>query len=174
MEKTLGRPNRASLIQHMHWSDEKGYYFDFNTKTNALSPHWTLAGVFPLFVKLATKAQAKSVAKHLEQKFLKVGGLITTLNETGEQWDAPNGWAPLQYIAIQGLRHYDFNELADEISRRWIQTNQSVFNRTGAMMEKYNVLDPLAIGQGGEYAPQQGFGWTNGVLKAIQRQLERR
>ena len=62
----------------------------------------TAATLYPLFFGLATKSHADRVAKVVQAHLLKPGGLVTTTIESGEQWDAPNGWAPLQWIAIQG------------------------------------------------------------------------
>jgi len=118
-----------------------------------------------LYFKLATATQAKAVSEKLEKDFLKPGGLITTLKTTRQQWDAPNAWAPLQWVSIQGLHHYGYHKLADTISNRWVNLNISVFKETGKLMEKYNVVESKSKGGGGgEYPLQDGFGWTNGVL----------
>ncbi|HRD82696.1 MAG TPA: trehalase family glycosidase, partial [Saprospiraceae bacterium] len=89
---------------------------------------------------------------------------VTTLTQTGQQWDAPNGWAPLQWITIQGLRQYGQTALADDIRNRWVALNEKVYRNTGKMVEKYNVMDMTLDAGGGEYPVQDGFGWTNGVL----------
>ena len=89
---------------------------------------------------------------------------MTTLEFTWQQWDAPNGWAPLQWIAYKGLLNYGFNELAQKIKSNWVNLNISVYNKTGKMTEKYNVYDQKLEAGGGEYPNQDGFGWTNGVL----------
>jgi alpha,alpha-trehalase len=102
----------------------------------------TLAGVFPLAFGLATPAQAKRVATNLQYNFLKPGGLVTTLSKTGQQWDAPNGWAPLQYLAIEGLRRYEQRSLADTIARRWVGLNRRVFAQTGQLLEKVRRGEP--------------------------------
>ena len=99
---------------------------------------------------------------------MKAHRLVTTVNATGEQWDAPNGWAPLQWMAIEGFRRYGDDALADLIARRWAKRNLAVFETTGQLVEKYDVTGagPSAAG-GGEYPLQDGFGWTNGVLRAL-------
>ena len=97
---------------------------------------------------------------------------MTTTVVTGQQWDAPNGWAPLQWVAIQGLRNYGYNELANDIKKRWLATNELVFKRAGKLVEKYNVLDPTVAAGGGEYPLQDGFGWTNGVYMALRHEDE--
>jgi len=117
-----------------------------------------------LFFNIATHEQAHKVADCLATNFLKDGGLLTTLHTSGQQWDAPNGWAPLHYIAIKGLENYGLSALAETIAGRWIALNKTVFARTGKLMEKYNVMDTNLEAGGGEYPGQDGFGWTNGVL----------
>ena len=111
--------------------------------------------------------QARIVAATVERKLLDVGGLATTLVESGQQWDAPNGWAPLQWIAVIGLRNYGFERLAHEIAARWVHENIAGYRRYAKLVEKYNVTTPGGDEGGGEYATQIGFGWTNGVLVAL-------
>src|SRR6185503_4039719 len=118
---------------------------------------------YPLFADLADKKQARRVAGTIRAKLLMPHGLATTAVETGQQWDAPNGWAPLQWIAIDGLRRHGEKELAAEIASGWVAENARVYCKTGKLVEKYNVRDAGA-GAGGEYPVQDGFGWTNAVL----------
>lgn len=158
---------RKAAIQKYCWSEENKFYFDYDFIENRCTPHLTLAGVFPLFFQVANAAQAQHVADQLKQRFLKTGGLTTTLENTGQQWDAPNGWAPLQWIAYQGLLNYAHLPLAAEIRHAWLNTNQKVYERSGKMTEKYNVFTEDAAGGGGEYPNQDGFGWTNGVFLAL-------
>ena len=100
----------------------------------------------------------------LKTKFLKARGLATSFERTGQQWDSPNGWAPMQFMAITGRRNYHQDALAKEIALRWIKTNMDVFKTTGKLTEKYNVSDDNVRAGGGEYPQQDGYGWTNGVL----------
>ncbi|MEN9414269.1 MAG: alpha,alpha-trehalase TreF [Bacteroidota bacterium] len=158
---------RRQAIQDYFWDDEKGFFFDYNHTKGGRTGVWTLAGVFPLFFGIATEAQAASVARHLEDKFLCPGGLVTTTLTTGQQWDAPNGWAPLQYMACKGLMQYGYTDLADRIRKNWRNLNEKIYADTGKMMEKYNVWDLNQPGGGGEYPNQDGFGWTNGVYLAL-------
>ena len=137
---------------------------DYDWKLKHSTPDLTLAGVYPLEFKIADKQQADKVASVLQTKFLKSGGLVTTFKRTGQQWDSPNAWAPLQYMAIDGLNNYHQNNLARSIAIKWIRTNIDIFNTTGKLMEKYNVTDTDVKAGGGEYPLQDGFGWKNGVL----------
>ena len=155
--------HRERAIKKYFFNPEKGYYFDYDFVSKKQTEVYSLAGVFPLFFNVARQLQARKMAKVIETKFLKEGGLITTVNNTKQQWDAPNGWAPLQYITYKGLLKYGFFDLANTIKSRWMQTNEKVYAETGKMTEKYNVETPNITAGGGEYPNQDGFGWTNGV-----------
>jgi len=157
---------RAEAIQKYCWSEKDNFFVDYNFHHDKPMERLTLAGVFPLYAKIATAEQAEKVATRIETDFLKAGGVITTLETTGQQWDAPNGWAPLHWTTIMGLRHYGYHALAEEIKTRWISTNVDVYTATGKLVEKYDVVHP-GSGGGGEYPLQDGFGWTNGVLAAL-------
>jgi len=154
---------KKSILKYC-WSQSRGYFMDYDLTTKKPGTQLTIAGATPLFFKIATPAQAKAVMNVVKTKFVQPGGVVTTLNKTGQQWDAPNGWAPLQWITISGLKNYGYDELAKTIAHRWIRLNVDVYDRTGKLMEKYNVSDTRLEAGGGEYPSQDGFGWTNGVL----------
>lgn len=158
---------RQQYIDRYLWDDNDQFYVDYNFHHQKPTGVLSLAAVFPLFVGIASETQARAVAGKLKRDFLKPGGLVTTLKQTGQQWDSPNGWAPLQWIAIQGLRRYGHDELADEIKRRWLDLNDRVFHEKHKLIEKYNVTGNDGLGGGGEYPLQDGFGWTNGVYAAL-------
>ena len=107
-----------------------------------------------------------------DRELLEPGGLGTTLTTSGQQWDRPNGWAPLQYLAVEGLNAYGERDLAGEIADRWLRKNVQSYAAAGVLVEKYNVEQGLdqrgsGGGGGGEYSLQVGFGWTNGVLAKL-------
>lgn len=163
---------RAKAIRRLMWNSQRGFFTDYLWREKRQSPVLSLAAVFPLYFHIATQDQARQVADVLQQKFLKPGGLIPTLASTGQQWDRPNGWAPLEYLAIEGLKAYGETGLAAEIARRWMKENIGSYAASGLLLEKYDVERlPLPHqangGAGGEYALQVGFGWTNGVLAKL-------
>lgn len=163
---------RVAAISKYMWDEKEQFFVDYDFKTGKTTGRITLAGVFPLFVKIATPDQAKAVASRIEKDFLKKGGLVTTLYDTGQQWDAPNGWAPLHWVVITGLREYGYNALADKIKKRWLKTCDELYKHETKMVEKYNVVEPDKRGGGGEYVLQDGFGWTNGVYAALTKEDE--
>lgn len=155
---------RAEAIRRYCWNQQERFYMDYDFVAKANTDKLSLAGVYPLFFEIASKQEATRMAGKLGKDFLEPGGLLTTLAQTGQQWDSPNGWAPLQWMAYQGLLNYDQDKLAQMIAERWIDNNVRVFKNTGKMVEKYNVTDITLEAGGGEYPVQDGFGWSNGVL----------
>lgn len=161
--------HRREAVNRLLWSDEEGAYFDYDWKTGTLRGCLTAATVVPLYAGMATDAQAAAVARTVEARLLAPGGLATTECASGQQWDRPNGWAPLQWMAVRGLERYGHKALALEVRRRWIDTVRAVYQREGKLVEKYALRaterDAACGGDGGEYPLQDGFGWTNGVVQ---------
>ncbi len=158
---------RRRAILTKFYSESEGYFMDYDLETERTTPALTLAGVYPLYFQIATEEQAAAVADVIRKRFLRPGGLVTSLEKTGQQWDAPNGWPPLQWMAIDGLRKYGHDELAREIAKRWLAGGRKVYANTGKVVEKYNVVDTTIIAGGGEYPNQDGFGWSNGVFARL-------
>ncbi|GAC1385212.1 MAG: alpha,alpha-trehalase TreF [Ginsengibacter sp.] len=160
---------RKQAIHTYLWNNDIKCFMDYDVAKAKSTLSLSLAACFPLFFNLATTKQAIEIAQLIKEKFLKYGGVVTTLKNTGQQWDAPNGWAPLQWTTIKGLLNYNFNDLAETIALRWLTLNDKVYANTGKMMEKYNVIDDGLLAGGGEYPAQDGFGWTNGVYLKLDR-----
>lgn len=162
---------RRDLIDKFMWDSESGLYFDYDLDNKRKTPIISAATLYPLFFGCCSEFQAQKVAEQVEKLLLKEGGIVTTTIETGEQWDSPNGWAPLQWIAVQGLNRYGYNDLANEIAHRWIKTVTQIYHDSGILYEKYDVVN-LKAATGGEYKVQHGFGWTNGVTSALKSNLQ--
>jgi alpha,alpha-trehalase len=159
---------RSENIDKYFWNKQQSFYTDYNFKSQKQSNNITPAGLYPFcFINEHPDYMSflgKKVADVVKAKLLKPGGLSTSVYATGEQWDQPNGWAPLEWMMIWGLDRCGQKELARDVAQRWINLNIKVYQQTGKLMEKYNVADISKEAGGGEYAGQDGFGWTNGVL----------
>lgn len=169
------RAERRKQAINLHlWNDEQGYYSDYDWQQKVLRDQLTGATVFPLYLNLAPVDLADRTARVVRERLLKQGGMITTTNVSGQQWDAPNGWAPLQWVAVEGLRNYGHHDLAQEIATRFLTNVQRLYNNQHKLVEKYVVEGSgLGGGGGGEYPLQDGFGWTNGVtLKLLELYCE--
>jgi alpha,alpha-trehalase len=155
---------RRAAIDRYLWDPSRGVYLDYRWTKKQPIDHITAATLYPLFTRVASEAQAASVAKAVEADLVKPGGIVATTVNTGQQWDWPNGWAPLQWIAVAGLTSYGQNRLAETIACRWMVNVSRVYRQTGKLVEKYDVIATNQAGGGGEYPTQDGFGWTNGVM----------
>lgn len=156
---------RAAIATHL-WNPAQRRFGDYDREHAAPTPIVSAAMLYPLFTGVATVEQASATAAFTRANLLAPGGLRTTQAQTGQQWDAPNGWAPLQWIAVAGLRRYGERALADTIAQRWLATVEREYRSSGKLLEKYNV-ERAVPGGGGEYPLQDGFGWTNGVTREL-------
>ena len=164
--------NRRSAIERLMWNEQAGIFVDYLWREERQSDVLSAATVVPLYFGVATREQAQKMAAALRERLVEPGGLGTTLTESGQQWDRPNGWAPLQYLAIEGLNANGEHDLAYEIADRWLHKTIQGYSDSGVLVEKYDVergteQRGAGGGGGGEYELQPGFGWTNGVLAKL-------
>jgi alpha,alpha-trehalase len=165
----LAAARRAAIDRYL-WDPGQGAYLDYRWTHAERIGRVSAATLYPLFVSMASRSQADAVADTAVRQLLKAGGIVATPIETGEQWDAPNGWAPLQWIAVSGLRRYGHDSLAEVIACRFMVNVNGVYQQSGKLVEKYDVIHTSRKGGGGEYPTQDGFGWTNGVVRKLERQ----
>lgn len=155
---------RRKALTSLAYDAGEGFFFDVRWRTLArVTDRPTLAAAAPLYFGVASPEQGRAVVARLARDFLKPGGFATTNIASGQQWDAPNGWPPLQWLSIEAARRYGRADVADDASNRWLALNRRTYRVTGKMMEKYDVMDLSKRAGGGEYPTQDGFGWTNGV-----------
>ena len=160
---------RQQTIRQYCFNIKERNFYDYHWIQKKQTGKFTAASFFPLWLlpSASNKVNGKAAAKKLKLALLKEGGVQTTEIANNQQWDAPNGWAPMQWAVISALERSGQQELAADIAHRWIRLNDDVYQRTGKLMEKYNVADIHLEAGGGEYPGQDGFGWTNGVLLAL-------
>ncbi|ATX92945.1 alpha,alpha-trehalase [Citrobacter portucalensis] len=154
---------RQKGIEKYLWNDKEGWYADYDLKSHKVRNQLTAAALFPLYVNAAAKDRASKVATATQAHLLQPGGLATTSVNSGQQWDAPNGWAPLQWVAASGLQNYGQDTVAMDVTWRFLTNVQHTYDREKKLVEKYDVSTTGTGGGGGEYPLQDGFGWTNGV-----------
>ena len=163
--------NRKTLLQTLFFDDSTGMFMDLALPDFDVTGTLSIAASYPLFFGLATEDQAKKVAECIHRDFLKAGGWVTSNYDTGQQWDSPNGWAPMQWITYCGLERYGFHDEAREGATRWVEDIVAIYKKHGYLLEKYNVETSGVAGSGGEYDVQEGFGWTNAVLLRLIHKL---
>jgi alpha,alpha-trehalase len=158
----LASARQKAMESHL-WNEKEGWYADYDLKTKKVRNQLTAAALFPLYVNAAAKDRADKVASATASRLLKPGGIATTTVNSGQQWDAPNGWAPLQWVATEGLQNYGHKKVAMDVTWRFLTNVQHTYDREKKLVEKYDVSSTGTGGGGGEYPLQDGFGWTNGV-----------
>ncbi len=168
----LTRDRRIKTMRSLLWDADLGCYLDYDVTSKARNPTPSIAMFYALWAGVATKTQAALMVREWYPKFLRRGGLVTSLKaKRGRQWAYPNGWAPLQWIAVEGLRAYGFEREATEVMRRWCDATARVFAGTGEMWEKLNVVEASERSEEGFYGAITGFGWSNAVFSVFARQL---
>ncbi|GAB9472464.1 Trehalase [Globisporangium polare] len=163
---------RAEAIHALLWSQKHQQWRDFFLDSQTLSPIVSVSNWSPLWTTGLVDTKDPEALENIIESFttsglVHVGGIATTTVVTGQQWDAPNAWPPEQDIIIEGLLALNTTgsqKLARQLMRTWVQAGYVAWQRTGLMFEKYNATELGSIGNGGEYIPQFGFGWTNGVI----------
>ena len=103
------------------WDDKDGLYYDYNFARKEVRRYPFVTTFYPLWVGAADSRQAARIVANLK-RFERPGGLLTSTNVSGNQWDAPFGWAPTEMIAIQGLRRYGYGKEADRITANFLST----------------------------------------------------
>ena len=166
--------NRAAAINRLMWDVEDGLYEDYDFVHSHRRKYPFLTAFYPMWAGIATPAQAARLVQSLPL-FERPGGLETSTNRSGSQWDAPFGWAPLELIAIEGLRRYGYNRDADRISNEFLSLVLDQYRKTGRIVEKYDVVSRTTELQGeiqfGYRTNEAGFGWTNAAFTALLDQL---
>ena len=166
-ERRARAQRRKELIDRDLWDADAGLYFDENFETERRRPYEFATTFYPLWAGIATPDHARRVAANLS-RFEAPGGLLTSTQTTGSQWDAPYGWAPLQLIAVEGLRRYGYHDDADRLARKFVSLVVDDFDAHGTIVEKYDVRrrsSDLRAGLRFGYTSNEiGFGWTNAVV----------
>lgn len=165
---------RAERMQELFWDAEEGLFFDYDFRTRSVRKYPFATTFFPLYYGWATPEQASSLAQKLPE-FLKPGGVVTSFHRSGNQWDYPFGWAPLQMVAALGFQRYGFHSQARAIAEAFVGMINDDYRRTGTILEKYDVVERTsAVSEGidfGYSSNETGFGWTNGVYLVLKELL---
>eukprot|EP00210_Caulerpa_lentillifera_P007388 g7061.t1 len=152
------------------WRD---LYVNKDTDECAFVRDGYLSNYVPLYcgVRPPSNEEASGIVSGLKTSPLfSPGGFAASIYETGQQWDGANVWPPLQCFIIEGLMQLSrshplsgADKLASEAASRFLMNMFVGFKTQSLMFEKYHAEDLGRTGSGGEYRPQSGFGWTNGV-----------
>ncbi len=167
---------RKQRMDELLWNAETGRYHDYNFRTETQNDYRFATAFAPLWVGLAADSQATATAETLWQ-LEAPGGVLTSTRRTGNQWDAPFGWAPLQLMAVEGLRNYGYDRAADRLSAKFVGLVSKDFQEHGVILEKYDLVQRESdVSAGIEYGYSEnviGFGWTNAVVLRLLKNVQR-
>ena len=166
---------RRKAIEEVLWDDEAGRWRDvlahgsmskivgFAT-THAYASDW-----IPLWCGCTkdTKKIQKAVLSLESSRIVCAGGIAASSFESGQQWDWPNVWPPLQYFLAEGCAKYGGLhgiEFASQIVERFLHSSYVAWKEKGTLPEKLHCTLPGKMGGGGEYECVEGFGWTIGLV----------
>jgi alpha,alpha-trehalase len=159
--------DRRRLLDRFLWDEKTGLYLDYNFQTGERRHYPFITTFLPLWAGASSKEQAQRLVENLPL-FEAPGGLRASTEVTGNQWDAPFGWAPMHLIVIEGLRRYGYDREAARLARKFVGLTACEFERTGSLLEKYDVErcsgEVSSEIRFGYSSNEVGFGWTNGVL----------
>ncbi len=136
-------------------------------REDSLNSQVTAATVYPLYFKVASKEQGKAVASTVRSTLLKPHGVATTIG----RHRASNGMSQTAGrrcggCRFKGLKNYGEDQLAATIAQRWVGKEPAgVQGHREAGREIQRHKRPS--GRWRQYPLQDGFGWTNGVLRKL-------
>ncbi|KAI1731480.1 trehalase domain-containing protein [Ditylenchus destructor] len=145
------------------WKNESRNFagwFDYNIRMQRRNLNFYASMAVPLYTQCYDPKEAELLAQvynYFETIgiFDYPGGIPASLIESGEQWDFPNGWAPMNHLFIEGLRTANntrMQQMSRNLTEKWVLTNYRVYNATSLMWEKYNVSGEIpSPGGGGKY-----------------------
>lgn len=172
---------RRQAMEVVFWREDKASWQDYDLDTKSTIDQFYASNVVPLWAGLHQGNVTRDrIVVHALRKVLDYpGGVPTSEVNSGQQWDFPNSWAPLQYFIQEGMANSNnevLQEIALDLAQKWIRTNYKAWTSTKHMFEKYDARVQGTPGGGGEYGIQVGFGWTNGyalhLLKRYAKELK--
>jgi alpha,alpha-trehalase len=158
--------HRKQAIDRYLWSPAEGAYLDYNWQQGRASSVISAAMLYPLFVGIASSAQAQSVARLARQRLLGPDGLAATSPWGAPPGSSPDVWAPLQWIAVHSLSDYGQQGLARAVAQQWLGYLRRDFAVTGQLRERF-APEGSATLAGDEGLPEGSLGATAGVARAL-------
>jgi len=167
------REGLKEAIRAVMYNTKDGIWYDYNIINKQPNTKFYPSNLAPLYsscyhqdINMNTTMDYMMSSPAMNQS----GGLPSSLQRTGQQWDMPNMWPPLVEMTVTALENTNTDrgrQLARELAGKYLRNVAKSFANTGAIFEKYNCEEEGKPGGGGEYDVQEGFGWTNGVALSL-------
>ena len=164
------------------WSEEDGFYFDYDILDKKLHKVWSVASFLPLFAGICDEHRAKRLLSHLldPESFYSPFPIpsISKKDPTygTDMWRGPV-WLNYNYMLIEGLIGYGFTDYAQEVKEKTFAVLAKWYKNTGTLFEFYDPEDltsPTRLNRKGasfepydftvRYQAIRDYGWTNTLL----------
>lgn len=132
-------------VHDLFWHEDVGAWLDWDLENGVRRDFYVASNLAPLWTNCFNVSDREHISERVisyvdrEQLDKYMGGLPNTLEHSGEQWDFPNVWPPMQHMIIMGLNNLN-TEMAGYTAyrwaNRWVLANYAGFERTGFMFEK--------------------------------------
>ncbi|WUR04524.1 trehalase [Vairimorpha necatrix] len=167
---TKYKNQRISDINKFLWNEDLNVWLDYNTESKKHNTSYFFSNITPLFANIPIKnGNIYNILDLYKKELFGYPGGIPASNvdlsseASGQQWDFPNVWAPLVQMFTEYMIDVDY-PLALHVAKSFFRSVYEGMGVNRSFHEKYNCLLVGESGKGGEYEPQEGFGWTNGTI----------
>lgn len=168
-EKWLMRADKRAQRCREYLKGEDGLFHDYDLGSKETTSTVSAACFYPLYFGMASEDEARSMVGALpclETDF----GIVTCEKmdhvKGNFQWGYPNGWPPMQIIAVGGLLRYGYTVEAKRIAEKFVRLIEASFDATGHLWEKYDVVNGNADALA-EYETPAMLGWTYGSYRYL-------
>lgn len=137
-----------AAITAVLWNEEDGIWYDYDLINNKPRKYYSVSNFIPLasfaydFNNNATIAS--KVMQYISNNNLDsyMGGIPTTLVDSGEDWDFPNVLPQMQWVVIAGLKGLNqasTNAMAEKFALRLLETMYIAYQNDGVMYDKVRI-----------------------------------
>lgn len=169
-EKWKARAQKRAALMREILKGEDGLFHDYDLAKKERTDTVSAACLYPMYFGLATPDEALAAVKSALSKLECDHGVVSCEKmdfvKGNFQWGYPNGWPPMQIIAVGGLLRYGYKTEARRIAQKFVRLMESQLNESGHLWEKYDVVkgsaDALA-----EYETPPMLGWTYGAYRYL-------
>lgn len=140
-------------VKNVFWDDKVGIWLDYDLANGKSRNYFYPSNFAPLWTGCYPRKEknryVRKVLKYLEENRIlqnNPGGIPSSLDNSGQQWDYPNAWSPLQYIVITALDNTNYRwaqDVAFDLAERWIRSNYEAYRKKKIMYEKVTTASIL-------------------------------
>lgn len=132
-------------ITDVLWHEDVGTWLDYDLVNRKRRNYFSVSNLVPLWTRSYNPDRKAEIIKYSLQYMNKSGalnhdgGVPNTMSQSGEQWDFPNAWPPMQHMVIMGLEESGDKEAQDVaygIAVKWIHSNYVGWVTSRSMFEK--------------------------------------